>query len=479
MSGGRNRFSTTIDRLLTGGLLVVAIFMPQLAIADTAADGSPIKDKWAVLIGVGKFENPTIPTLKYPAKDAKDLAEFLVKSGNFKRDHILVLTDELATRENILDAFGDGWLPKRVLEDDLVLVYVSSHGSALDNRGNNFIIAHDTDPEKPFATGIKQSLLKDVTERTGCQRVVLMLDACHSGTATSDAKGLTRNGIDPSTYVGTGQVVISSSKPEQVSWESKRYQNGVFTHQLMEALQSKGADTKIEDAYASLKDGVEAEVRFDRTVAQTPLLLSKWQGPPLALLAPPTNPRIVPGEPPPPAPPPRPATPVASAGRALQVPAANAAAGKPNVSAVPVKPTNVVKATVSPPSANAGKFAYLLRRPMMTTDWRSSGGDPTLESGTRLITEDELDGMNQLQVECILNEAFARHGRQFLTRGIQDYFNAQPWYSADPDYHWRADDPQVQARGSDDTRVINPKRTPKQAANIALCKKVRARVMGR
>lgn len=116
---------------------------------------------------------------------------------------------------------------------------------------------------------------------------------------------------------------------------------------------------------------------------------------------------------------------------------------------------------------------------MMTTDWRASGGDPTLESGTRLITEDELAGMNQLQVECVLNEPFARHGRQFLTRGIQDYFNAQPWYSADPDYHWRADDPQVQARGSDDSRIITPKRTPKQAANIALCKKVRARVMGR
>lgn len=454
--------------LLSGGGLISVH-------ASESVAGSPIKDKWAVLIGVSKFENPQIPTLKYPAKDARDLADFLVASGNFKRDHILLLTDELATRENILDAFGDGWLPKRVLEDDLVLVYVSSHGSAVDNRGNNFIIAHDTDPDKPFATGIKlQTLLKDVTERTGCQRVVLMLDACHSGTATADAKGLTRNGIDPTTYVGTGQVVISSSKPEQVSWESKRYKNGVFTHQLMEALQSKGADTKIDDAYSALKDGVEAEVRFDRTVAQTPLLLSKWQGPPLALLAPPTNPRVVPSEPPPPAPPPRTQS-AASTARTAQIPAPTATpAIKP-----PVKPATVTPSVGSPASANSGKFAYLLRRPMMTTDWRASGGDPTLESGTRLITEDELAGMNQLQVECVLNEPFARHGRQFLTRGIQDYFNAQPWYSADPDYHWRADDPQVQARGSDDTRIITPKRTPKQAANIALCKKVRARVMGR
>lgn len=178
----RHRIVSLIAVVLLSGGGLISVH------ASESVAGSPIKDKWAVLIGVSKFENPQIPTLKYPAKDARDLADFLVASGNFKRDHILLLTDELATRENILDAFGDGWLPKRVLEDDLVLVYVSSHGSAVDNRGNNFIIAHDTDPDKPFATGIKlQTLLKDVTERTGCQRVVLMLDACHSGTATADA----------------------------------------------------------------------------------------------------------------------------------------------------------------------------------------------------------------------------------------------------------------------------------------------------
>lgn len=467
---------------------VVAILL--FAAATLAAYGNrPIKDKWAVIIGISKFRNNQIPPLKYPSKDAQDLREFLVKQGNFKGDHILLLTDDRATKENIEDAFGDGWLPKRVMEDDLVVVFVSSHGSPKDGKGDNFIIAHDTDPNKPFSTGIRlQTLASDVTRRTGCDRLVLLLDACHSGTAVADAKGLTRTGIDPEGAVGVGQLVISSSKPEQVSWESRRYQNGVFTRKLIDSLQVRGPETKIEEAYGALKDGVEAEVRFDRTVSQTPMLLSKWQGPALALLAPPAAPRIVPDDTPPEpvGSVPHPATTVsptpprnAHSVVGLAAPITNT----PPANTQPMRPagqtTKVPAAT--PPAAVTGQRGGLLPTPMMTTHWQADGGDATLESGTRLITEDELRDLTFQQVEIVLNEPFARHGRGFLTPHVRNYYRQQPWYVEDPDYHWRASDPKVVARGGkiDDPLVINPKRTPKQAANVETAKRVRARLIGK
>ena len=90
---------------------------------------APLQDKWAVLIGIDKFRNQTIPPLRFAKKDALDFARFLVEKGNFAQDHVLILTNELATKFNIEDALGDDWLPRRAGPDDLIVFFASTHGS--------------------------------------------------------------------------------------------------------------------------------------------------------------------------------------------------------------------------------------------------------------------------------------------------------------------------------------------------------------
>ena len=82
------------------------------------------------------------------------------------------------------------------------------------------------------------------------------LDACHSGAALlPEEKGIVRQtNFDLNNIVGEGELIVSSSKANQVSWESKRYPNGVFTRRLIEALQSKGDQTKLVEAFDYLKD---------------------------------------------------------------------------------------------------------------------------------------------------------------------------------------------------------------------------------
>lgn len=284
---------------LLGLFLLVSITsvhcLPCIAQQDKAID-RPIKDKWALVIGIDKFEDPTIPQLQYSAKDAKDFANFLITKGNFASDHVLVLLNEDATDSNILKAIADSWLPKRALPDDLIVIYVSTHGSPkeIDQIGkDNFLIAYNTHRDSLFSTGVRlKDLAKIARSRTRCERIVLLLDACNSGAAEAGGKGLYRAGnFDIGTLVGEGQIVISSSSENQRSWESKRYKNGVFTKKLMDALGKKGELTTIPEAFDSLKDDVLQEVRFDRSADQTPLMKSKWSGKALALLAKPTNPR--------------------------------------------------------------------------------------------------------------------------------------------------------------------------------------------
>jgi hypothetical protein len=258
-------------------------------------DLRPIMDKWAVIIGIDKFQNTSIPKLQYPSKDARDFAKFLVEKGNFAADHVLVLTNQQATLGKIREVIGDSWLPQRARKDDLVLVFASTHGSPkeIDVAGDNFLVVYDTDPSKLFSTGIRfADLAPTIKDRTGCDRVVLLLDACSSGAANVGGKGMVRTGnFDVAALAGEGQIVISSSAADQRSFESKRYENGVFTKQLIASLQSNGSKTTLSEAFRNLKEQVENEVQFDRKQTQTPVMRSRWKGGELILISVPARPR--------------------------------------------------------------------------------------------------------------------------------------------------------------------------------------------
>ncbi len=254
----------------------------------------PIRDKWAVIVGIGKFKDSKI-NLKYAAKDARDFYDFLIKEKSFAPDHVQLLTDNLATRANILSLLGSKWLPRVAEPDDLVVIYFSSHGSpsSLDVGGVNYLVAHDTDPNDLYATGIAmQDLARIIKARVHCERIMLLLDACHSGVVAPSSKGMAREGnVDVDNIVqGTGQLVVSSSSPEQRSWESTRYEGSVFTKHLINGLRRHGKLTKLGDAFSYLDEETKREVLRDRGVLQSPVMKSKWEGRDLIIGAPPSAP---------------------------------------------------------------------------------------------------------------------------------------------------------------------------------------------
>jgi tetratricopeptide (TPR) repeat protein len=294
-------FAKGTETLLASVKELTANTDPKLlaaAQAEKAAKANrPVKDKWALVVGVSKYQDASIE-LKYPAKDAKDFAEFLIKDEHFAPDHVRLLVNEKATKENILDSLGGNWLPKAAGPDDLVVMYFSGHGSPskADLEGVNYLVAYNTDKNKLFATGIPLQEITDlVKNRVHSDRMVMVMDACHSGAAEpgQGSKGIfrTTNVSVDQIVQGTGQFVICSSQPSQVSWESKRYPNSVFTHYLIEGLKSNGDKTKLGDACNYLKEKVEEEVRRDRDGEfQIPVVGTHWQGEAMLLAVPPANP---------------------------------------------------------------------------------------------------------------------------------------------------------------------------------------------
>ncbi len=256
-------------------------------------DNSPIEDKWALVIGISHFMDQRL-NLMYPAKDARDFAQFLIKEEHFAPDHVKVLVDGQATRQGILTQLGTSWLPKNVKPGDLVLLFVASHGSAaeMDVARKNFLVAYDTDPRNLFVTGIEmQDLTRMIKRRLNSDRILVVLDTCHAGAAEPGAKSLPAiAGFNIEDVVqGTGQLVIASSCANQTSHDSKRYANGIFTKHLIDGLRQY---PDLENAFKYTRAAVASEAAKDFGHVQTPVLKeSEWKGAGLKLGVPPFKPR--------------------------------------------------------------------------------------------------------------------------------------------------------------------------------------------
>lgn len=265
--------------------------------AAAQSTDKPIRDKWALVVGISKFSDKDVPKLNYSVKDAIDFYNYLIKDAGFAPDHVRILLDEKATRRRVMSELGQKFLTEVAKPDDLVVLFFSTHGSPsqMDKCGDNYLVAYDSDPEDLFATGIQMKSVLDAADiRTSADRVLIVLDACHSGSLKPGSKGLSREvgNFNPEKLSqGSGQLIICSSQPEEKSWESRRYENGVFTRHLIDCMKSSGKSKELKDAFVEMQTKVSAEVKEDRQANQVPVLNSKWEGRSLLLAAAPANPQ--------------------------------------------------------------------------------------------------------------------------------------------------------------------------------------------
>jgi uncharacterized caspase-like protein len=261
-----------------------------LAAAPTAQTAGPpgqVREKWALVIGVGKFQDARLD-LQYTTKDARDFAAALTdaKYGRFKKDHVRLLLDEEATTRNIKSELN--LLARSAGRDDLVLIYLASHGSARESDvgGVNYVITHDTDvgdPDSLYATALPMvEVVNVVRNRVKSRRAVVILDTCHSGGALAPgARGFKVSGVNPAAASdetlnglrqGEGRAIIASSRVDESSYESAKLRNGYFTFCLIQALMQDQGRDPISKLYSTVRDAVTARVLADLHTHQTPVM---------------------------------------------------------------------------------------------------------------------------------------------------------------------------------------------------------------
>lgn len=246
--------------------------------------GELVRDKWALLVGVSNFADPNIPKLRYSAKDARDMAEFLVKHAGFKSDHVRILVDAGATREKITDSLAGSWLPTVSKPGDLVFLFISSHGTPAyqDIGALNSVVTYDTRLDGLFETAVPmQRLVRLLSGKLQKRYTFAVLDTCYSGglgAPGEEAKSLAN--IDPDLMLGSSyQLLASSSDSNERSWESKRYPNSIFTRQLIDSVIENPGYDDFHSLFSEISKRVETEVASDYIGnTQTPRLAGRSRG---------------------------------------------------------------------------------------------------------------------------------------------------------------------------------------------------------
>jgi len=265
---------------------------PFILAAPPPPKGSPnlqaklpaVAKKWALVVGISQFSDPAL-NLRYTSKDAKDFAALLLdpKYGRFQPANVHTLADDQVTTRRLKEELN--WLARMAGEDDLVVIFVATHGTARsqDTADVNYVVTSDTDLQSEdslFATALPMVELSDIVRtRVKARRTAIFLDTCHSAGATSTlperATGLADSAPSASALErirqGVGRAILASSQEDQVSFEGPPFQNGYFTHFLLAALrQNNGMDT-IEQVYAYVRDelpkAVSAQVQAQRSVS--------------------------------------------------------------------------------------------------------------------------------------------------------------------------------------------------------------------
>ncbi len=184
------------------------------------------------------------------------------------------------------------------MPDDLVVVFVSTHGTParVDQGGRNYIVAYNTDRDNLYVTGVDMDdLNRRLKEGVKSDRALIVMDTCYSGAGVPGVKGAgAAANFDANEIAqGCGHLVISSSSPNERSWESQVTQNGVFTKYLLESLRSNNHKVDVKTAFNNARDKVAWEVKSAYKVSQTPQLGGDWQGKELMLTVPVVKPRTI------------------------------------------------------------------------------------------------------------------------------------------------------------------------------------------
>lgn len=287
----------TSNKLSTFSLLLIAlVFLSQswltgLVPAFGATTNTSVKR--ALLIGIAKYE--VLPRLPGTTNDIDLVRQVLMSRYGFLDNNVQVVRDEAATRAGILAALNT--IVKAAGPNDVVYVHYSGHGSQVqdlngdepDDQLDETIVPQDGRTDG--VPDITDDELEAILSQFKTSQVVVVLDSCHSGTATRGLEvrarsvpaddrvalykqgGVTTRAIVPLSKHAYVLFSGAASHEEALDGPVDGRYHGFFTHSLFKSLQAAPTGASIRDIFAGAKSELKRiQNQFGRTSMPEPQL---------------------------------------------------------------------------------------------------------------------------------------------------------------------------------------------------------------
>jgi len=274
--------------LLPGDAVDITHDSPDAAnprVLTVAARRSADPNRWAILIGVQNYEDPTLGRLEYPVADATVLRETLVKRDRVPPNQALLLTDEsqIRLREGISSLFD------RIQPNQKLIVYFAGHAYQ-DADKTVYLAPREFKKDQAAATGVSLQWLVDAMEQCKAKEKILLLDACNAGPGIDAQKEPSTAEMFESLRAPPGQAAlrtvtgIASCSKGQRGWAVPARQRGLFALALSEGLAGqadKNRDSRMEttELYSYVSDAM-ASLAGSIQQRQTPQLFLPDNRPP-------------------------------------------------------------------------------------------------------------------------------------------------------------------------------------------------------
>lgn len=198
---------------------------PPTPVVKVEGDGVGL----ALVIGIGNYD--ILGPLDNCREDAHGVYQSLASRG-YAPERVVLLTDQAEEPEKKATYTNIKRRIKQVCEfakpKDSLVIYFAGHGTTIDGEG--YLVPQDGD-EKDRENCISVAKLQQQMQACKAGQKMLVLDACHSGSATRGVSG-----VAPSLKT-QGVFVLTSCAEKELSHPDAESKHGVFTRYLLEGVE--------------------------------------------------------------------------------------------------------------------------------------------------------------------------------------------------------------------------------------------------
>jgi uncharacterized caspase-like protein len=273
-----------------GMLLWACAILPSFGQSDAERVGV----KRALLVGINKYKS--VPGLQGSVNDIDTMREILISRWGFMARNITVLTDETATHDKILSALTD--LVQVSGPEDTMYFHYSGHGSQVQDLNGDEDDGLDETlvPQDGRSGGVRDIVddeLDEIFSKLRTTHVLVVLDSCHSGTATrsfdirarsvpqdmrvdlykTGVTGVVKRGIAAVKTARFVSMGAAADNEEALDGPVEGNYHGFFTYALARALTTSSTDATPRQIFAAVsRELARIQTTFGRTSMPEPQL---------------------------------------------------------------------------------------------------------------------------------------------------------------------------------------------------------------